>query len=175
MMLGISRLTAAPCCCYWASRPCCCSPAWARATCGARKTRWANIALQMLQSGDYFDPYLKGVPYYDKPLPSYWLITCAAHLMGGLGPWSLRLPVGHRRVVECVAGVPDRRTPVPQGHGADRRLDARHHVLLPVLGPRGHSGCAHRVRRAGGGRAGIGVAPTTHACGATLCFSCYWP
>ncbi|MCK6188537.1 MULTISPECIES: glycosyltransferase family 39 protein [unclassified Pseudomonas] len=56
------------------------------------ETRWANIALQMLQSGDYFDPYLKGVPYYDKPLPSYWLITATAHLMGGLGPWSLRLP-----------------------------------------------------------------------------------
>jgi 4-amino-4-deoxy-L-arabinose transferase-like glycosyltransferase len=56
------------------------------------ETRWANIALQMLQSGDYFDPYLKGVPYYDKPLPSYWLITGAAHLMGGFGPWSLRLP-----------------------------------------------------------------------------------
>ena len=24
------------------------------------ETRWANIALQMLQSGDYLDPYLKG-------------------------------------------------------------------------------------------------------------------
>ncbi|MGF6097875.1 ArnT family glycosyltransferase [Pseudomonas sp. 18175] len=56
------------------------------------ETRWANIALQMLQSGDYFDPYLKGGPYYDKPLPSYWLITGTAHLLGGLGPWSLRLP-----------------------------------------------------------------------------------
>jgi 4-amino-4-deoxy-L-arabinose transferase-like glycosyltransferase len=56
------------------------------------ETRWANIAVQMLQSGDYFDPYLKGVPYYDKPLPSYWLITATAHLLGGLGPWSLRLP-----------------------------------------------------------------------------------
>ncbi|KAA0945516.1 MULTISPECIES: glycosyltransferase family 39 protein [unclassified Pseudomonas] len=56
------------------------------------ETRWANITLQMLQSGDYFDPYLKGTPYYDKPLPSYWLITGFAKLMGGLGPWSLRLP-----------------------------------------------------------------------------------
>ncbi|WP_433740960.1 ArnT family glycosyltransferase [Pseudomonas putida] len=55
------------------------------------ETRWANIALQMLQSGDYLDPYLKGLPYYDKPLPSYWLITATAHLMGGLGHWSLRL------------------------------------------------------------------------------------
>ncbi|MGE8064480.1 ArnT family glycosyltransferase [Pseudomonas sp. NPDC089569] len=55
------------------------------------ETRWANIALQMMQTGDYFDPYLKGMPYYDKPLPSYWLITATAHLMGGLGHWSLRL------------------------------------------------------------------------------------
>ena len=55
------------------------------------ETRWANIALQMLQSGDYLDPYLKGSPYYDKPLPSYWLITASAGLMGGLGHWSLRL------------------------------------------------------------------------------------
>ncbi|WLG53568.1 glycosyltransferase family 39 protein [Pseudomonas sp. FP1742] len=55
------------------------------------ETRWANIALQMLQSGDYFDPYLKGGPYYDKPLPSYWLITATAWLTGGLGHWSLRM------------------------------------------------------------------------------------
>ena len=55
------------------------------------ETRWANIALQMMQSGDYLDPYLKGSPYYDKPLPSYWLITASAGLMGGLGHWSLRL------------------------------------------------------------------------------------
>ena len=56
------------------------------------ETRWADIALHMLQTGDYFDPYLKGQPYYDKPLPSYWLITGLAHVLGGLGPWSLRLP-----------------------------------------------------------------------------------
>lgn len=56
------------------------------------ETRWANIALQMLQSDDYFDPYLMGLPYYDKPLPSYWLITATAWLTGSLGHWSLRLP-----------------------------------------------------------------------------------
>lgn len=55
------------------------------------ETRWANIALQMLQSGDYFDPYLMGSAYYDKPLPSYWLITATSWLTGGLGHWSLRL------------------------------------------------------------------------------------
>jgi len=55
------------------------------------ETRWANIVLQMLQTGDYFDPYLKGMPYYDKPLPSYWLITATTWFTGGLGHWSLRL------------------------------------------------------------------------------------
>ena len=55
------------------------------------ETRWANIALQMLQSGDYFDPYLKGSQYYDKPLLSYWLITATSWFTGGLGHWSLRL------------------------------------------------------------------------------------
>jgi 4-amino-4-deoxy-L-arabinose transferase-like glycosyltransferase len=55
------------------------------------ETRWANISLQMLQSGDYFNPYLKGAAYYDKPLLSYWLITATAELMGGLSHWSLRL------------------------------------------------------------------------------------
>jgi len=55
------------------------------------ETRWANIALQMLQTHDYFDPYLKGSAYYDKPLPSYWVITATAWLMGGLDHWSLRL------------------------------------------------------------------------------------
>ncbi|WP_152224940.1 glycosyltransferase family 39 protein [Pseudomonas sp. SCB32] len=51
--------------------------------------RWADIALQMLQSKDYFDPYLNGRPYYDKPLLSYWLITAPASLFG-LNHWTLR-------------------------------------------------------------------------------------
>ncbi len=55
------------------------------------ETRWANIALQMLQTHDYFDPYLKGSAYYDKPLPSYWVITATAWLTGSLDHWSLRL------------------------------------------------------------------------------------
>ncbi|MBU6958826.1 glycosyltransferase family 39 protein [Pseudomonas sp. CVAP len=55
------------------------------------ETRWANITLQMLQSGNYFDPYLMGGSYYDKPLPSYWLITATTWFTGGLGHWSLRL------------------------------------------------------------------------------------
>ncbi|WP_160286072.1 ArnT family glycosyltransferase [Pseudomonas knackmussii] len=54
------------------------------------EARWADIALQMLQSHDYFDPYLMGGAYYDKPLLSYWLITAPASLFG-LNHWTLRL------------------------------------------------------------------------------------
>lgn len=54
------------------------------------EVRWADISLQMLQSGDYFDPYLRGAPYYDKPLLSYWLITAPASLFG-LNHWTLRI------------------------------------------------------------------------------------
>lgn len=54
------------------------------------EARWADIALQMLQSRDYFDPYLMGGAYYDKPLLSYWLITLPASLFG-LNHWTLRL------------------------------------------------------------------------------------
>lgn len=53
------------------------------------EVRWADIVLQMLQSHDYFDPYLNGAPYYDKPLLSYWLITAPASLFG-LNHWTLR-------------------------------------------------------------------------------------
>lgn len=62
---------------------------WAREVWGP-EVRWADISLQMLQSGDYFDPYLRGEPYYDKPLLSYWLITAPASLFG-LNHWTLRL------------------------------------------------------------------------------------
>lgn len=53
------------------------------------EVRWADIVLQMLQSHDYLDPYLRGEPYYDKPLLSYWLIAAPASLFG-LNHWTLR-------------------------------------------------------------------------------------
>lgn len=56
------------------------------------ETRWANIVLQMLQSGDYFHPLLKGEPYYDKPLLSYWFIILASKIVGSFSAWALRLP-----------------------------------------------------------------------------------
>ncbi len=80
------------------------------------ETRWANIALQMLQSGDYFDPYLKGAPYYDQA-PALLLADYRQRLADG-GPGALvAAPVlGDRRMAEHLAGLPDRRAAVPQRH-----------------------------------------------------------
>jgi len=57
-----------------------------------QETRWANIVLHMLQTGDYLHPFLRGEAYYDKPLLSYWLIVMASWLTDGLTLVSLRLP-----------------------------------------------------------------------------------
>lgn len=54
--------------------------------------RWANISWNMLFSGDYLHPYLENMPYYDKPLLSYWLMIACSKLLGGLSEWALRLP-----------------------------------------------------------------------------------
>lgn len=54
--------------------------------------RWGDICRHMLESGDYTHPRLLGLPYYDKPLLSYWLMIGVARLTSGLSEWALRLP-----------------------------------------------------------------------------------
>ena len=56
-----------------------------------QEARWANIVLQMLQSGDYLHPFLQGEAYYDKPLLSYWLMVVVSWFTDGLNLVSLRL------------------------------------------------------------------------------------
>jgi 4-amino-4-deoxy-L-arabinose transferase-like glycosyltransferase len=56
------------------------------------ETRWANIVIQMIQSQDYWHPFLKGESYYDKPLLSYWLMIATSKVMGSVSTISLRLP-----------------------------------------------------------------------------------
>lgn len=84
------------------------------------ETRWANISLQMLQSGDYFDPYLKGGPYYDKPLLSYWLITASAWLTGAVLP-AIRQPWADLHLPGVPAGL----------HPALGALKAHGHLVHP--------------------------------------------
>jgi 4-amino-4-deoxy-L-arabinose transferase-like glycosyltransferase len=54
--------------------------------------RWAEIAREMLHSGDYFWPTINGHVYYDKPLGSYWLVVASSWVMGGLNETAARLP-----------------------------------------------------------------------------------
>ena len=56
------------------------------------ENRWGVIVQEMIRSGDYFHPYLLGEEYYDKPLPSYWLMAASSRLIGGVIEFSLRLP-----------------------------------------------------------------------------------
>jgi 4-amino-4-deoxy-L-arabinose transferase-like glycosyltransferase len=54
--------------------------------------RWAVIAREMIQSGDYFTPTINCELYYDKPLLSYWLVVFFSRIGGGVTEWTVRLP-----------------------------------------------------------------------------------
>ncbi len=54
--------------------------------------RWAEIAREMLRSGNYFWPTINGRAYYDKPLGSYWLVLASTWVTGGLNETAARLP-----------------------------------------------------------------------------------
>lgn len=58
----------------------------------ASEFRWAEIAREMLASGNYFWPTIDGRVYYDKPLGSYWLVVAAAHLRGTMDEAAARIP-----------------------------------------------------------------------------------
>ena len=51
--------------------------------------RYAEIAREMVASGDYITPRLDGIAFLDKPVFYYWLQSIAIHLFG-VTEWSLR-------------------------------------------------------------------------------------
>ena len=54
--------------------------------------RWSEVTREMRLTQNYFWPTINGRVYYDKPLPSYWLIAAAARLTGGVDEVASRLP-----------------------------------------------------------------------------------
>jgi 4-amino-4-deoxy-L-arabinose transferase-like glycosyltransferase len=46
------------------------------------ESRYAQVALEMLQSGDFVVPRLLGEPYLDKPPLLYWATAASLHLFG---------------------------------------------------------------------------------------------
>jgi 4-amino-4-deoxy-L-arabinose transferase-like glycosyltransferase len=58
----------------------------------ASEGRWAEIAREMLISGDFFHPTIGGHAYFDKPLLTYWVIAFFSKLTGRLDEFIVRLP-----------------------------------------------------------------------------------
>ena len=58
----------------------------------SEELRFAEVAREMVATGDYFHPTINGKSYYDKPLGSYWLIAGASTLTGGVDETAARLP-----------------------------------------------------------------------------------
>ncbi len=60
----------------------------------------AQIARNMLDSGDWVTPHLAGIAYLEKPPLKYWLIAIAFKLFG-VHDWAARLPVALSAVLLC--------------------------------------------------------------------------
>lgn len=59
---------------------------------GPDEGRYAEIPLEMVNSGDWLTPRLNGFKYFEKPALQYWL-TAASFELFGVGNASARLPV----------------------------------------------------------------------------------
>ena len=54
--------------------------------------RWAEIAREMMLTGDILHPAINWQVYFDKPHLTYWLILPFGYLAGGLNEFIVRLP-----------------------------------------------------------------------------------
>lgn len=63
--------------------------------------RYAEIAREMLTSGDYVTPYLNSMVYFEKPVLFYWL-GAAAFKIGGLNLWAIRSVNAILGIIGCL-------------------------------------------------------------------------
>ncbi len=61
----------------------------------------AQIARNMIQSGDWVTAHLDGVPYLEKSPLKYWLIA-ASYLIFGVHDWAARLPIALAVIALCL-------------------------------------------------------------------------
>jgi 4-amino-4-deoxy-L-arabinose transferase-like glycosyltransferase len=64
--------------------------------------RYAEIAREMVNNGDFITPYLNGIKYFEKPILFYWL-TAAAIKIGGLNFWVIRSVNALLGLMGCLA------------------------------------------------------------------------
>jgi len=67
------------------------------------EVRWAEVAREMLLSGDFLHPTIGWRPYFDKPLATYWLVVGAAALSGQVDEWAARAPSALAGVIAVLA------------------------------------------------------------------------
>jgi 4-amino-4-deoxy-L-arabinose transferase-like glycosyltransferase len=58
---------------------------------GPDEPRYAAVAREMYQSGDYITPRLKGEPWFEKPVLMYWGVA-ASYAVFGVGEFASRFP-----------------------------------------------------------------------------------
>ena len=56
------------------------------------ETRWAQVAIEMMRSGDYVVPRVQDVVFADRPPFNSWAMMLSASLVGGWGMLAIRLP-----------------------------------------------------------------------------------
>lgn len=54
--------------------------------------RHAEVAAEMVRSGDYVIPQLNGEVYSDKPPPPFWVMVTSMRMLGGPSEFAARLP-----------------------------------------------------------------------------------
>lgn len=54
--------------------------------------RFAEIAREMMLSGDYLAPRVNGMPYEEKPPLLFWMIAGVSAPFGGVNEWTTRIP-----------------------------------------------------------------------------------
>lgn len=56
------------------------------------ESRWARVAVEMLEGGDWVVPRQQGAPFLSRPPLGSWLIAAASTALGGCSPRAVRLP-----------------------------------------------------------------------------------
>lgn len=68
-----------------------------------QEARYALIAREMWQGGDWILPHVGGMVYPDKPPLLFWAMAVVAALHAGMSAWTVRLPGALAAVAVCLA------------------------------------------------------------------------
>ncbi|MBS1811123.1 MAG: glycosyltransferase family 39 protein [Acidobacteria bacterium] len=61
----------------------------------------AQIARNMVDSGDWVTPRLNGVAYFEKPALRFWIVA-VSYLIFGVSDWAARIPIALSAVLLCL-------------------------------------------------------------------------